>query len=46
MGGALLVATSLVFVLSAEVAGSAVAADRVQAQALARSGQSSRSVEQ
>jgi len=38
MGGALLVATSLLFVLSAEVAGSAVAAERVQAQALARSG--------
>ncbi len=38
MGGALLVATSLLFVASAEVAGSAVAAERVQAQALARSG--------
>ncbi len=38
MGGALLVATSLVFVLNAEVAGSSVAAERVQAQALARSG--------
>ena len=30
MGGALLVATSLVFVTSAEIAGSSVAADRVQ----------------
>jgi len=38
MGGALLVATSLLFVLGAQVAGSSVAADRVQAQALARSG--------
>ncbi len=38
MGGALLVATSLLFVAQAEIAGSAVAADQAQAQALARSG--------
>ncbi len=38
MGGALLVATSLLFVAQAEIAGSAVAADRAQAHALARSG--------
>ncbi len=38
MGGALLVATSLLFVANAEIAGSSVAAERVQAQALARSG--------
>ena len=38
MGGALLVATSLLFVAQAEIAGGAVAADRAQAHALARSG--------
>jgi len=38
MGGALLVATSLLFVANAEISGSSVAAERVQAQALARSG--------
>ncbi len=38
MGGALLVATSLLFVAHAEIAGSSVAADRVQTRALARSG--------
>ena len=38
MGGALLVATSLLFVANAEIAGSSVAAERVQAQALVRSG--------
>ncbi len=38
MGGALLVATGLLFVAHAEIAGSSVAADRVQTRALARSG--------
>ena len=38
MGGALLVATSLLFVANAQLTGSSVAAERVQAEALARSG--------
>jgi DNA uptake protein ComE-like DNA-binding protein len=38
MGGALLVATSLLFVVHAEMAGCSVAAERAQTQALMRSG--------